>query len=724
MISFSNTRRSILRIAFTFLLFMTLVEIGKASEAPSFPAFIEDKKNNIINEATKAFSQSAPELAGVRFLVQYLSIGDLIRLTSEEIINHVRYSYKARELMPWGKSIPEKVFLEYVLFHRAAQEPFEPYKPKLFSKLAPVAYQAKNMSEAALAVNRWVFEQVSFRPSSAWDMGPLGLLRRGFGRCEELAILVVSALRSVAIPARIAWIPAWRHTEGNHAWVEVYLDDGKWHFLDAASLQDDFDRPWFKKFLTYAPIVWTTSLEGKNCSEGIAYGKIFLCNERERYIKTKPFIISVVDSLKGLPLKASLRLLVWNGGRLRSIIDSKTDEKGVAQFNVSPGGCVLEVVAEEPDGGFLQKLFCLKDVEGMITVSFDGVFSDSFRCNLYLPELPANSESGLFPSSDVTRSEKLVTSIGQLISLWRDDMDWKISSHLAEAGSRAFELLVAMEDFTNEELSATRDILFLTDPKGLALTFFHDLRHHVRKLLGIRRERIKMGLSYDDEVFTHFVLSPQFPDEPPFWFSEKIKFLSEKEDLTKLIERALEIAKTVAPISQEFFSSPLHPEDVILNRISYSRRETLIALGVFMRFHGVATFYDELNDRLIIHDGRNWQVFNHKADSIKEALTPLEPPGELVIEYGDCQGPTRPSYGVDFAITKLDAGKRIFVKNPKMRWDNRDCSFRVTLPEGVYEFSAGRRISPAKYPMEIEFFLEWPLIKSGEQTKVRYPELK
>jgi transglutaminase-like putative cysteine protease len=39
-------------------------------------------------------------------------------------------------------------------------------------------------------------------------------------------VLVVDACRAVGIPARVAGVPAWTGSRGNHTWAEVW--DGSW----------------------------------------------------------------------------------------------------------------------------------------------------------------------------------------------------------------------------------------------------------------------------------------------------------------------------------------------------------------------------------------------------------------------------------------------------------------------------------------------------------------
>ena len=50
---------------------------------------------------------------------------------------------------------------------------------------------------------------------------PVQTWAAGHASCTGLSIFLISALRSVGIPVRLAGTPAWVLTDGNHDWVEV-----------------------------------------------------------------------------------------------------------------------------------------------------------------------------------------------------------------------------------------------------------------------------------------------------------------------------------------------------------------------------------------------------------------------------------------------------------------------------------------------------------------------
>lgn len=81
-----------------------------------------------------------------------------------------------------------------------------------------------SMYDAALEVNHWCHEHVTYAPSDARTSSPLATIRTATGRCGEESTLTVAALRAVGIPARQVYTPRWAHTDDNHAWVEAWID--------------------------------------------------------------------------------------------------------------------------------------------------------------------------------------------------------------------------------------------------------------------------------------------------------------------------------------------------------------------------------------------------------------------------------------------------------------------------------------------------------------------
>ncbi|MBM4118841.1 transglutaminase domain-containing protein, partial [bacterium] len=179
-----------------------------------------------------------------RWILAWLPLSDCAELRLPLLREHVEQAAAAYRESPWRAQIPHALWLHFIVPHRVSQEPAQPWRAAFARALAPRVAGAPTMEAAALAVNRWCREQATYTPSSGRDLGPLGTIARGLGRCEEETILAVCALRAAGLPARSCATPYWTFTDSNHAWVEVWTD-GAWHYLGGCEPDRCLDRAWF-----------------------------------------------------------------------------------------------------------------------------------------------------------------------------------------------------------------------------------------------------------------------------------------------------------------------------------------------------------------------------------------------------------------------------------------------------------------------------------------------
>jgi len=204
------------------------------------------------------------------------------------------------------------------------------------------------LTEAALEVNRWCGERVTFKPTSRRDQGVFETLASGYGRCEELVILHISALRSVCIPAREAWTPYWPTMDNNHAWTEVWVDGG-WHYTGACEPSDALDDAWFNDTVKNAALVFSSAM-GSAAPDEDAYRseeRYAIVNSTRHYTETGTLEVLVTRS--GAP-SASVPVTVslWNFGALRPIARRDTGADGTTTMTMGDGDYF--VCAGGPEG--------------------------------------------------------------------------------------------------------------------------------------------------------------------------------------------------------------------------------------------------------------------------------------------------------------------------------------------------------------------------------------
>ncbi|MBD5358504.1 MAG: transglutaminase domain-containing protein [Bacteroides sp.] len=172
-----------------------------------------------------------------------MSLPDKADYSEDFYLSNIDASLRAREEMPWGKNVPDREFLHFVLPVRVNNENLDNARMVFYEELKD-RVKGLPMKDAILEVNHWCHEKMTYKPSDARTSSPLSSVSQAIGRCGEESTFTVAALRSVGIPARQIYTPRWAHTDDNHAWVEAWAD-GEWHFLGACEPEPILDLAWF-----------------------------------------------------------------------------------------------------------------------------------------------------------------------------------------------------------------------------------------------------------------------------------------------------------------------------------------------------------------------------------------------------------------------------------------------------------------------------------------------
>lgn len=175
------------------------------------------------------------------FLLSFMPASDRADYTEDFFRGNVQEAIDARNEAAW--TLPDDIFQHFVLPIRVNNENLDSARFYFHKELAPIV-KGRSMRDAVLEVNHWCHEHVTYQPSDARTSAPLATLKTAWGRCGEESTFLVSALRSVAIPARQVYTPRWAHTDDNHAWVEAWVD-GEWCFLGACEPEPVLNLGWF-----------------------------------------------------------------------------------------------------------------------------------------------------------------------------------------------------------------------------------------------------------------------------------------------------------------------------------------------------------------------------------------------------------------------------------------------------------------------------------------------
>lgn len=172
---------------------------------------------------------------------------------------------EARKNHSWAADVPWDIFKNWVLPYASVNEARSDWRRLFGATLGPLVAKATSRTEALQEANKGLWS--ALRPQAPivfkhqqtpliYD--PMSTIAYGFASCTGISIVLIDALRSVGVPARLVGTPAWNGElkNGNHNWVEVWLepgavkaDDDGWVFLEGApagggSLSDPCSK-WF-----------------------------------------------------------------------------------------------------------------------------------------------------------------------------------------------------------------------------------------------------------------------------------------------------------------------------------------------------------------------------------------------------------------------------------------------------------------------------------------------
>ena len=192
-------------------------------------------------------SVQGEELDGMEFLIAHMPPEDLASLSSAFLVENVALAYEAKRVAPWGREVPENIFLDALLPYSVIDERRDPWRRELRELCLPLVKDARTSGEAATILNRELFPLVGVRydvTRSRNNQSAREVMQEKKATCSGLSILLIDACRSVGVPARFAGTPLWADSSGNHSWVEIW--EHGWHYTGAAEPTGDrLDEAWF-----------------------------------------------------------------------------------------------------------------------------------------------------------------------------------------------------------------------------------------------------------------------------------------------------------------------------------------------------------------------------------------------------------------------------------------------------------------------------------------------
>ncbi len=359
---------------------------------------LQDQESGFMDINLKELTREEQE--AFQFLMAGMPLTDLADYTASYFLKNIQIALEARSDFAYRAEIPEEIFLHYVLPPRINNENLDHFRNEYYPELA-ARVAGMELEQAAMEVNHWCQERVSYQAADIRTSGPMATLLNGRGRCGEQSTLLTAALRTIGIPARQVYVPRWAHTDDNHAWVEVFID-GKWSYTGGCEPAPDFNQGWFSGPAKRAMLVHTKAYGPYRGDEAIIRQTPYFAelNVLAHYAQTRNVSIQVADNFGGKVGGASVRIGLYNYAEFYPLATYQSQTERPVSFTTGNGD--LWVEASKGDAWGIEKLSAEANE---LTIVLNRAIGDRFSLDEeFTPPLPIEVES----TSDETCEFRLI----------------------------------------------------------------------------------------------------------------------------------------------------------------------------------------------------------------------------------------------------------------------------------------------------------------------------
>ena len=678
-------------------------------------------------------SKQFTEKEALEFLNAYMPLGDSVDYTEDYYRECVQYAFRAKAELPWGASVPEREFKHFVVPVRVNNENLDRFRATYYEELKG---RVKDLSlyDAVLEVNHWCHEHVNYKGSDSRTSAPMATIKTSWGRCGEESTLLVTALRTVGIPARQVYTPRWAHCDDNHAWVEAWVDD-QWHFLGACEPEPVLDLGWFNEPASRTLLLHTRvfgDYDGPEevISRGDNYTEI---NVVDNYGKTAKTTFTVVDENGKPQANLPVEFKIYNYAEFCTVVKKTTDENGQTWLTAGLG-CMMAYA--EKDGKFGFQVFKSGENENItITLDHEAGMMDNFEFDMVPP-----ASSGILPEVTAemrAENDRRVAYEDSLRNAYIADCKKAQQELIMNTGNKTLCRIYektwgnyqTIADFVkyaqskNGEIKAVELLQNISD-KDLRDVSLEVLKDHFDNTPSLEQSIISMP----PELYAQYILNPRVSNEMLvpyrktltefFPETERQQFHDNPAQLVDWVKNNIKTDDNLNP--QRYPISPLG----VLNARKADRHSRDIFFVSMARSLGIAAQINPVNGN-VQYFGKEWN--NVDFEATEPANTAI---GYLDIQYRPIASVADPKYYTHFSIKKFD-GKSFRLlaydaKDPGIDDGMTLSTFERPTPldEGYYILTAGTRLDDGTALTHSEFFT----IKAGETTSVnlilREPDAK
>lgn len=717
--------------SFLILSISVLLSVSSFSQIITYKARLDDIGNMLVKQRQLAKGRNAElfsvfnqpltinEKQCLEFLYAYMPMSDLADYNGEFYLDQVKATLKARSESSWGERIPEDVFLHFVLPVRVNNENLDNFRSLMYDTIKQ-RIKGLNMHDAALAINHWCHEKVTYRGTDERTSSPLATIKTSFGRCGEESTFTVAAMRCAGIPARQVYTPRWAHTDDNHAWVEVWID-GKWYYLGACEPEPELNMGWFSAPAKRAMLVHTR-----------AYGKYFgdeeVIDSQEKfselnliknYAPVKTFYVKVIDE-NAIPVNnAMVEFQLYNYAEFYPIAKQKTDKKGICGITSGLGDLLIWAAKAEM---FAFKKITVETTDTLI-LTLNGNQPEALQSFDLIPPVERNAE--LIQVSAKQREDNNTSiytedSIRNAYMSTFADSVFAVNFAFKNGINREKTLAIFKETYGNYQEIISFLEMQKPENKAIALEFIltlteKDLRDSKAEILNSHFSFSLASLpNYisDTSFYANYVLSPRINIEfiRP-WRKELFEYFDKFRDgsqigTVKNIRDWINDSIILDNVANMHSRSPISPAGVLHLRVADTRSRNIFVVAICRSLTiparidpvtGIPQFYNAVAD--------------HWTDIPFDANVEKEEPVRGFLQLTNSQ-PDDPTYNIQFAIASYKDG---FYRTLEYDFGKPLSEFNLLdLNPGEYYLITGNRLTDGSVLSEMRFFS----IKASDTTTV------
>ncbi|WP_300728133.1 transglutaminase domain-containing protein [uncultured Rikenella sp.] len=664
------------------------------------------------------------ERDGMEFLYAYMPVGDATDYAPELYLANVRASLRAAEEMPWGRTVPNDLFLHYVLPVRINNENLDTSRVTFYDELKE-RVKGLSMEEAILEVNHWCHEKVIYTPSDGRTMSPSAAVRNAQGRCGEESTFTVAALRAVGIPARQVYTPRWAHTDDNHAWVEAWAD-GKWYYFGACEPEPVLDMGWFDG-PSKRGMLMHTKVFGDYLGDEEVIGRTPLhteINVTHNYAPVATATIVVRDTTGAAVPGASVDFGIYNYAEFYPAVRKKTDAEGKTTMTAGLGD-MLVWATDGADFGY-EKLSFGKQDTLVIVLNRRGGAGESYAAAFdIVPPAEGKTADRVTPEQRAANGLRLAQEDSirnAYISGWMSKEDaFALAQRIGADTARVWNAIstsrgnwAEIAKFLSEaaklgELVTAFDLLDVVSTKDLQDTPAAVLADHLTGAVAYK----------DRPYFKEYILNPRVGREL------LVPYRSAMASEPATIEEIILKAKGVVLVDS------LNPSRLPISALGVqlsgmgdraARDRYFIAMA---RSKGIPARHEPVTGRLQYYDllatcGVDaWRNVDFDGEAASAAAASAVPRGTLMVNYVPSKHNDDPKYYSHFTVARFRNGRyeTIELSDPDADMGaagSLSAIFRkpVVLEAGDYMLTSGTRMADGTVLSEVRFFP----IEAGEQT--------